>query len=817
MNPHNNHQHSNHPQGHPQGLTLATSPPLSATSVLSPLNPLQSPAINSPNFHLKQQQLLTPVTPHTQQPQPQQLPNSASYYSQNPNLAYVAPDYSSSTALATPTSATIPISVPFSQSNNGPLSTSPSASASASSASSSSASAHPQQTLLSSSSSSTSAPTHPQTAPLPLSRSSPPQPFSSSRKPASSSTTTPSSSSSTSILSPAHCVLQNLFARFVRAAENKVNALMFLHLDREVDLSAPIRAGADTEFDRLLQSLGSISKHCPKLMIDSIMVWRKSKSESVGDVRHLAGLYPHMKEKVLETHLKERKLLIANFILCRALIEIIRHLSKNTLPDDLGDKLEDMVFQQLKNADPELTSRNINRMANLDFFAELIGALSGIRFGTVSDRFVAELGRSGGMKENKVEQIVRSMRFLKLKIYPMDALEETADFLQICAEFYQNAHNMKLKHAFADLFVELLEPIAAVATAEVNLPAWMKTVELIFPKGIKMIAKPRHLPAAIPLVTTLLCVSRPPFFHKHWLAFIETCIQRFRDKHLRHTALSCVVRLLWVYLFRCTETSTATATRRVDMIVRAVFPPNRRGVVPEGVNLDVVVQMVWFICVRYLEYGVDTVLPMLIGFEGGSAGTSNNGSSVGGSSGIGAISGGGVGTMLSSTSGGGGSYAASAHTFNPSSPSHTVGGSSSNVFNVTSTVLVQNNVLSPASSSTVGHTTITSSFDDLMATASAVVSGSGGGGGGGGSGSGAMTSTSSIIIGDRVVNPERLIVGFRAFLLLLADMEETLGGGPSGPGGSGMMLGPGGAITGGAVSTVGSAGSGTGVVVVEGK
>lgn len=90
----------------------------------------------------------------------------------------------------------------------------------------------------------------------------------------------------------------------------------------------------------------------------------------------------------------------------------------------------------------------------------------------------------------------------------MDALEDTAEFLQRCAEFFQNVHSIKIKHAYAEVFAQLLEPIASVlfyhankklqylskiATAEVNLPAWVKTVDLIFPKANKMIAKPRHM------------------------------------------------------------------------------------------------------------------------------------------------------------------------------------------------------------------------------------------------------------------------------------------------------------------------------------
>lgn len=102
-------------------------------------------------------------------------------------------------------------------------------------------------------------------------------------------------------------------------------------------------------------------------------------------------------------------------------------------------------------------------------------------------------------KENqsKVEMVIKGMRYLKLKvgsnvimigtkvvsqgirlksteviwmfnycynqIYPDYALEDTADFLQSCAKFFKNAHGVKVKHAYAHLFVQLMLPIAAVS------------------------------------------------------------------------------------------------------------------------------------------------------------------------------------------------------------------------------------------------------------------------------------------------------------------------------------------------------------------
>ncbi|KAJ3277512.1 Cell morphogenesis protein PAG1, partial [Borealophlyctis nickersoniae] len=406
-------------------------------------------------------------------------------------------------------------------------------------------------------------------------------------------------------------VLQNVFARFVRAAETKLNSLVFMQLERDLDLSTYVRAGHDPSFDCLLESMGSIAKHCPKLMIDSVMVWRKSKSESSASesVQYMTSIYPNVKGKDVETVIRERKSLVANFILCRVLIEIIQRLTRDTMPNDLGEKLEDMVFGQLRNADPDLTARPINRQANVDLFAELIGALSNIRFVTVSDRFVAELKVAGTMKENKLEMIIKSMRFLKLKIYPMEYLEETAEFLEICADLFQNTHSVRIKHAFADVFVHLLDPIAAVATAEVNVPAWMRTVETIYSKANRMIAKPRHLQAALPLMTTLLSVSRRDFFHRHFPTFLDLLTQKLRDKHLKTAALSSITRLIWVYLFRCAESSSAVAHKKLEGMFRVLFPAGRRGTVVGGgeIGVELFVMIVYFVCVRYPEFGVTSL------------------------------------------------------------------------------------------------------------------------------------------------------------------------------------------------------------------
>lgn len=57
-----------------------------------------------------------------------------------------------------------------------------------------------------------------------------------------------------------------------------------------------------------------------------------------------------------------------------------------------------------------------------------------MRFSTVSDRFITEIGVGKGasaMKESKHEIMISAMQYLRLQIYPMSALEETVDFLEI--------------------------------------------------------------------------------------------------------------------------------------------------------------------------------------------------------------------------------------------------------------------------------------------------------------------------------------------------------------------------------------------------
>ncbi|KAK5799013.1 cell morphogenesis N-terminal-domain-containing protein [Linnemannia elongata] len=423
---------------------------------------------------------------------------------------------------------------------------------------------------------------------------------------------------------PSEFALKMLFTQFVKMAEAKLNAMVQIPLqDSEPDILSPLKQGVDPKFDKLLASLGSVARHRPKPVIDCVMLWRKSKIESLDDnAKSTSGDWSiNFKFRDPKTVIKERKSVVSLFIMSRSLIEIVSQVQKGTLPDQLGSRLEEIVFSQLETVDPEFVQRSANRTANMNALVELMGSLSNVRFATVSDRFIAELEKykTGAPVKDKdvelrMEMLIRGMRYLNLKLYPDRCLEETADFLQSCAGFFKLARGTRIKHAYAELFVQLLTPVAKVALAEVNYPNWSKTVELIFPKARKMTTKPRHVQVAFPLVTMLLCVSKKDFFMKHWQAIFDACREKFKDKVMRHIALTCASQLLWVFLFRCSD-ETNTTYRKLDDIVKALFPSHRRSSAMQDGSLNHYVRFIHFIGARQPDYATRSIIFLLMNLE----------------------------------------------------------------------------------------------------------------------------------------------------------------------------------------------------------
>lgn len=117
----------------------------------------------------------------------------------------------------------------------------------------------------------------------------------------------------------------------------------------------------------------------------------------------------------------DRRSTISIYILCRVLIEVIGQTTLECVTEDMADKLEDIIFNQLRSADPETLVSSPLRMANWTLFGQLLGVMSNIDFERVTDRFFADLEKIANTAtkdtEARVELIVKGMSYIKLKVH----------------------------------------------------------------------------------------------------------------------------------------------------------------------------------------------------------------------------------------------------------------------------------------------------------------------------------------------------------------------------------------------------------------
>ncbi|KAF8253553.1 hypothetical protein K440DRAFT_236308 [Wilcoxina mikolae CBS 423.85] len=436
---------------------------------------------------------------------------------------------------------------------------------------------------------------------------------------------------------PAEYALHILFTQFVRLAERKVNSCLppSHALDKEPDIENICGPGADPAFDKLIGSLGYIARHKPKPVIDSLMIWRKSKSdaatfsrqEPIVQGRHIPprrntepnGPVDGNSGTRESSLVADRRTTVAIYILCRVLIEVIGQTTLDRVTEDMA-RLEHIIFNQLRSADPDVLSSSPLRLANWTLFSQLLGVMSSIDFERVTDRFFVDLEESdtmGVMKdEARIALVVRGMSYIKLKFYPENLLEESADFMVSLAKFFAKSSGWTVKSAYCEIFSKLLLPVAASATTELNHPTWQEFVQLLHPKLNEMMLKPRFWHTAFPVLGTLLCASPYDIFTYCWMPLVESNLPKLRDKDrsMRALIVQTLARLVWTYLFRCPENLNAT-TKRLEDVISILLRKERKEkslVTAEQQVVEPCIQLIRFIGFKHQDLCFRTVVfPLL--------------------------------------------------------------------------------------------------------------------------------------------------------------------------------------------------------------
>ncbi|WWC61281.1 uncharacterized protein I303_103862 [Kwoniella dejecticola CBS 10117] len=420
---------------------------------------------------------------------------------------------------------------------------------------------------------------------------------------------------------PGEEALRVVFRDFREAANQKLSRICARPLNSQPSLPSFLDSGVDPAFDSLIDSLAHCGTRHARRVVDLLMSWSRDFTGNIGasEVRaHLdRSLGLQMRVEDAAAILQSRKSSAAKFIVSRTLIQLLKVVPKDSLDAELGMSLEQIAFNAYRSEKPEEIYQFPHRKAVSQLQVELLGQLSNNRFLTVSDRFIRELSKytsqNQGTKENegKIEHLLRGMRYLKLRVYPEEELEMSSEFITSLATFFANAHGQNLKIAYAETFTSLLHPVIETATAEVNHPLWSKAITIILDRAIAMAQKARYWASAFPLVITALGVSPREVFMQQWSSIMEAIMARMKDRNLRSIAMGAFIRALWIYLNRCSESSTSMR-KRLDPLIHTFLPTNGPLYPPEMPS-DAFIAIIYYIAVRHLDYGEDFVSEYLRG------------------------------------------------------------------------------------------------------------------------------------------------------------------------------------------------------------
>ncbi|KAL2133899.1 hypothetical protein VTI74DRAFT_1464 [Chaetomium olivicolor] len=452
--------------------------------------------------------------------------------------------------------------------------------------------------------------------------------------------------------------LHVLFTSFIAQAEEKLNECITVPFEPEPQVEQICGPGVDPAFDQLIVALGHIAKQKPKPLIDSMMLWRKSKSDAANEARlqlQQSRIYPppgplqrrntepvppaasgaptevqsggqmSLAAKQEYVAQAERRSTVSIYVLCRVLLEVMTQSTLASVTPEMEDKLENIIFGQLKISDTEQLMVSPLKLSNWNLFAQLMGAMSEISFTTVTERFVADLDRSLqelGTKsptstprdiESKMELVLGGMKHLRIKTVPEEAWDRSCEFMASLGKLFSRSHGPKVKAAFCQVFEMLVLPIAAKATnSDIAHPKWIEVLATVGPRLAQMFVKPRHWQYAFPLTATMLCVSPPDTFVGQWLQLIYPLQPRLKDRFTRPLCLQVISRLVWTYLYR-TNDSSSGMTRKLDDILKMVLPNAKRMLnATDTAVIDPLIQIIRFIGYKHPEYCFRTIIFPLV-------------------------------------------------------------------------------------------------------------------------------------------------------------------------------------------------------------
>lgn len=431
-------------------------------------------------------------------------------------------------------------------------------------------------------------------------------------------------SSAVSDVTPGEFVLRTLFSEFTVLAEKKIETVLSEPLERP--LSKSLQRGEEAQFDQLLNSLHIVAEYSLPSLLKTLFKWYEKQQNKTDDsdspdghkgkvtiTRPKGGSEsPKLQSKfyVTKDHLTERRDLAVDFLFCLVLIEVLKQLPVHPVNDEYVQYILSLAFRHFKQRDSYTASpAAANGEIIAALYAEVLGVLAHACFPPVRKRFIAEFKEHQNNPPSFVN-IIYGMKYLRIKLFPVEELEEAFNFMRECAAMFIDSRDKEVKHAFALMFVEILLPVAAGANRELNVPALKGFVDIMYHHTFDLSKKTRHSQHIYPLVTVLLCVSQKAFFLSSWPGFLNMCLGTLKQKDVKmqKVAMECLYRLVWVYMVRIKGESNTATVSRLRSITDVLFPRGSRGVVPREAPLNYFVKIIQFIAQEKLDFAMNDII-----------------------------------------------------------------------------------------------------------------------------------------------------------------------------------------------------------------
>ena len=416
--------------------------------------------------------------------------------------------------------------------------------------------------------------------------------------------------------------------------------------------------GSDPAFDQLINSLGYITRQHPKPLVDSLMLWRKAKgdataaikrqlyqqrggplpaplprrhTETNGEIGHTQSpsdsSVPLGTDALSQEYAQsDRKATVSVYILCRVLIAIFEQSSKSALTPDPVVKLEDIVFTQLRDAEPNQLLTSSLRLANWRIFGQVLGHMSRLDFDSVTIRFTRQIDtwqgdvtKSSGTVEarnleSRIELLLLAMRNLHISATSDSALV-TCEFLTALGNLFAEAHGPRIKQAYCQLLERLLIPIAASPECFQAKNNWKDFIATVNSRLGNMLAKVRHWSSGFPLSILLICISPTEIFASQWMGTVSNLAPKLKDKSTRASAMQAICQLTWTYLARVND-APSTRLRKVEEIIRLAFPLGKKTHVSTESGLSMaLVQLIRIIGFAYQDLCFRSIIFPLINLD----------------------------------------------------------------------------------------------------------------------------------------------------------------------------------------------------------